>query len=96
MADVHIPSDYAIDALSMEAERRRKKKGLVRYSYGQLVADTTEAERETIAEAYREKLIQAHKKGMYRVSAGGHLPQEASMREVEDAAIQKLEERITE
>ena len=91
MADVHIPADYAIDALSMEAERRRKQKGLVRYSYGQLVADTTPAERETIAEDYRQKLIRAQKKGKYRVSGGVYQPRETSVREVEDRITQKLE-----
>ena len=91
MADVHIPADYAIDALSMEAERRRKQKGLVRYSYGELVADTSPAEREAIAEAYRQKLIRAQKKGQYRVSTGNFLREDTDIREVESRICQKLE-----
>ena len=41
-----------MDALSSEAIRRGKKLGRP-YSYGQLVADTTEEEREKIAEDYK-------------------------------------------
>lgn len=48
-----LPEDYAIDALSLEAQRRGKLIGDPHYSYGQLVADTTEEERERIADCYR-------------------------------------------
>lgn len=48
-----LPEDYAIDALSLEAERRSKLLGRP-YSYGQLVADTTQAQRQEIAEDYRK------------------------------------------
>lgn len=47
-----LPADYGIDALAEEAERRAKKLGRP-YSYGQLVADTTVAERERICDEYR-------------------------------------------
>lgn len=53
MASKKLPEDYAIDALSLEAERRRKLLGRP-CSYGQLVADTTLAQRQEIAEAYRK------------------------------------------
>ena len=46
-----LPSDFAIDALALEADRRRKLAGRP-YSYGQLVAATTEAEREALADRY--------------------------------------------
>ena len=55
MASKKLPEDYAIDALSLEAERRSKLLGRP-CSYGQLVADTTLAQRQEIAEAYRKKL----------------------------------------
>lgn len=55
-----LPEDYAIDALSLEAERRSKLMGRP-YSYGQLVADTTIAQRQEIAEAYRRGAVR--KKG---------------------------------
>ena len=47
-----LPADYAIDALSLEAERRAKKMNRPDYSYGKLVGDTTEEERERITDAY--------------------------------------------
>lgn len=93
MVEANIPADYAIDALALEAERRRRRMGIPGYSYGQLVADTTPAERESIAEAYREKLIAAYEKGRHRVSQGMAMPQETSLREVENAVCQKLEEK---
>lgn len=46
-------SDLAITALAVEAERRRKQKGMIRYSYGDLVADTTAEERRQIVESYK-------------------------------------------
>lgn len=49
-----LPNDYAIDALSLEAQRRERKLGRP-YSYGQLIADTSQEEREGIAEGYREQ-----------------------------------------
>lgn len=48
-----LPADYAIDALSLEAERRAKKMNRPDYSYGKLIADTTPEERERIADTYR-------------------------------------------
>ena len=46
-------SDLALTALAVEAERRRKARGLIRYNYGDLVADTTRSERQRIIENYR-------------------------------------------
>lgn len=57
-----LPTDYPVDALSVEAERRGKKLGQP-YSYGQLVADTTREEREQIAEDF--------KRGFRRRRGGG-------------------------
>lgn len=64
-----VPADYRVDALALEADRRAKKLGRP-YSYGQLIADTTEAERDEIAERYREELKRAIRRGNYRVSGG--------------------------
>lgn len=47
-------SDLALTALAVEAERRRKAKGLIRYNYGDLVADTTLEERQQIIENYKK------------------------------------------
>ncbi|MBQ7344502.1 MAG: hypothetical protein IJW45_00380 [Oscillospiraceae bacterium] len=47
--------DVAITALAVEAERRRKEMGRLRYNYGDLVADTTPEERRQIVEAYRNR-----------------------------------------
>lgn len=49
-----LPKDVALLALTAEAERRRKAKGLVRYNYGDLVADTTLEERQKIVEDYKK------------------------------------------
>lgn len=46
-------NDFAIDALVLEVDRRKGQKECGRYSYGQLIADTTEAERQVIADRYR-------------------------------------------
>lgn len=48
-----LPADYAIDALAMEADRRRQL-GHHQYSYGKLVAETTYEERQVLAEKYRK------------------------------------------
>lgn len=48
-----MPEDYAIDALALEADRRGIKLGDPSYSYGKLVADTTQEERERITDEYR-------------------------------------------
>lgn len=64
-----VPEDYAIDGLALEAERRSKELGRP-YSYGQLVADTTEEERGRIAEGYRRALTKAIRRGKHRVSGG--------------------------
>lgn len=47
-----MPGDYRLDALAKEADKRAKQSGLP-YSYGKLVADTTESQRDEIAEGYR-------------------------------------------
>lgn len=54
MARKKLPADYAIDALALEADRRRKA-GSPQYSYGKLVADTTACQREKISEEYKRK-----------------------------------------
>lgn len=51
---IGLPEDYAIDALAIEADRRREMLGRP-YSYGKLVADTTLEERSVIAEKYRRR-----------------------------------------
>lgn len=48
-----LPGDYALDALALEVDRRAKRMGRPDYSYGKLIADTTPAERELIADSYR-------------------------------------------
>ena len=53
-----LPEDYAIDALALEANRRAKALGH-RYSYGQLIADTTLQERMEIVEAHRTEKSRA-------------------------------------
>lgn len=62
-----LPADYALDALSEEALRRGKNMGRPDYSYGKLVVDTTEAEREQILEDYRRNF---HRKYRRRKKAG--------------------------
>ncbi len=47
-------SDLALTALAVEAERRRKAGGLLRYNYGDLMADTTAEERQQIIESYKK------------------------------------------
>ncbi len=47
-------SDLALSALAVEAERRRKARGLLRYNYGDLMADTTAEERQRIIESYKK------------------------------------------
>lgn len=89
MSEVQLPADYAIDGLSLEASRRAKALGRP-YSYGQLIADTTPAQREQIVESYRVAAMEARKKNRYRVSSGYMRP-EQSMREIEDSVCQKLE-----
>lgn len=89
MSEVQLPADYAIDGLSLEASRRAKELGRP-YSYGQLVADTTEAQREKSEENYRVAAIKTKEKGGYRVSSGYMRP-EQSTREIEDSVCQKLE-----
>lgn len=49
-----LESDLAITALAVEAERRRKARGLIRYNYGDLVAETTREERKQIIENYKQ------------------------------------------
>lgn len=55
MEKVNLPNDYAIDALALEVDRRNKKRGTVKYSYGKLVADTTCEQRQSIADSYARK-----------------------------------------
>lgn len=47
-------SDLDLTALAVEAERRRKARGLIRYNYGDLVADTTQEERQEIIKNYKK------------------------------------------
>lgn len=54
MARKKLPADFGVIAYAEEAERRSKKSGMA-YSYGKLVADTTEEEREKIKEDYVNK-----------------------------------------
>ena len=49
-------SDLALTALAVEAEHRRKARGLIRYNYGDLVADTTLEERQQIIENYKRNI----------------------------------------
>ena len=58
-----LPADYAIDALSKEAERRAKKMNRPDYSYGKLIADTTREEREQIVDAYRAECKRKRRRG---------------------------------
>ncbi len=58
-----LPADYAIDALSLEAERRAKKMNRPDYSYGKLIADTTRCERERIVDTYRAEYKRKHRRG---------------------------------
>lgn len=60
-----LPEDYAINALALEADRRAKARGH-RYSYGQLVADTTLEERQQIAEEYRQSIRRGNGKSEIR------------------------------
>lgn len=49
-------SDIALSALAIEAERRRKARGLIRFNYGDLVAELKPGERQRIIERYKEGL----------------------------------------
>lgn len=57
-----LPEDFRIDALSSEAARRGKKLGRP-YSYGQLVADTTQEERDEICQRYESTFRKRRKSG---------------------------------
>lgn len=57
MAGKKLPADHAIDALVAEVERRRRLSGYRGYSYGKLIADTTEEERREIVKRYRRREI---------------------------------------
>ncbi len=48
-------SDWALTALTVEAERRRRERGLLRYGYGHLMAETTPEEREQIIREYKRR-----------------------------------------
>ena len=51
--------------MTAEVERRKKLTGR-RYDYGKLIADTTPAEREIIAESYRKRVLrQSASEGKY-------------------------------
>lgn len=58
-----LPSDYALDALALEVDRRAKKMNRPDYSYGKLIADTTQAEREQIADTYRAEFKRKRGRG---------------------------------
>ena len=68
-------NDFAIDALALEVDRRKPTKGSS-YSYGHLVADTTEAERQVIADRYR-------KGGKRGVLSGGRYKETDDERDLE-------------
>lgn len=55
MSGTQLPADYAIDALSLEAQRRGKALGRP-YSYGQLIADTNREQRERISDEYKSSV----------------------------------------
>lgn len=55
-------SDWALTALTVEAERRRKERGLLRYGYGHLMAETTPEERERIIREYKINCRRRNKK----------------------------------
>lgn len=88
MGDVKLPADFAIDALALETDKRRKALGRP-YSYGQLIADATEAEREEIAEDYRKQFAKAGKQG-HRPKIGNALMPQQGLCDVEDSVCQKL------
>lgn len=90
MESVKLPADYAIDALALETDRRREKLGRA-YSYGQLIADTTQTQREQIAEDYRKQMEQAGRQGRYRVKGGSYMTQEKKLQDAEDDACRKFE-----
>ena len=52
--DDQLRSDFAIDALVLEVDRRKTQMPCGRYSYGKLVADTSREERQRIADRYRK------------------------------------------
>lgn len=90
MGDVKLPEDYAIDGLSLEADRRAKQLGRP-YSYGQLIADTTENQREEIVEDYRVQAEKAERQGRCRVNSGVCATQKISTHEAENKICKKLE-----
>ena len=90
MGDVKLPEDYAIDGLSLEADRRAKQLGRP-YSYGQLIADTTASQREEIVEDYRIRAENAESQGRNRVNSGVCVTPKVSAREAEKTICQKLE-----
>ena len=63
-----LPEDYAIDALVLEVERRKKTRGRD-YSYGKLIADTTLEERQEIAEEYRQSFLRGRRRSAGRYKA---------------------------
>lgn len=73
-----LPNDYAINAMTAEVERRRKTTGR-RYDYGKLIADTTPAEREMIAENYRRRVLQ-------QPTSEGRYKEPDDLRDMEKAA----------
>ena len=95
MGDVKLPEDYAIDGLSLEAERRAKALGRP-YSYGQLIADTTPAQREVIVEDYREAMTKTGKRGGYRVNSKAKMKTALPAKKAEKEICEKLAERVKE
>lgn len=93
MSKVHIPADYAIDAMALETERRSKAQGWP-YSYGQLIANTTREQREQMADRYRKALEREGRKGRYRVRSGEMVVPVVSDRDVEDQVIARLEQNV--
>lgn len=76
-----LPADFAIDALALEADRRRKLAGRP-YSYGQLVAATTEEERTVLAEQYARRKRRREHRETYR-------------EQTEEQAVAELREKIS-
>lgn len=93
VGDVKLPEDYAIDGLSLEADRRAKQLGGP-YSYGQLIADTTIAQREVIVEDYRKAAVNASKQGRYSVKGGTKLPAKVTVKKAETEICKRLETMI--
>lgn len=79
-----LPKDYALDALALEADKRAKNMGDPSYSYGKLVADTSEAERMEILTGYRKRFYKKH--------GGGKVQFDVTEQEIVDKLLKKQQE----